>query len=74
MARRYAVLSKRLGLKRVYVIDDGSGEWRTVLSDPFRQVARKLGVRIAGSATFDPEARSSPRSRIGSSAPERRAY
>ena len=26
--------------------------------DPFRQVARKLGVRIAGSAAFDPEARS----------------
>ena len=40
------------------MIDDGSGYWRTMLSDPFRQVARKLGVRIAGSATFDPEARS----------------
>ena len=40
------------------MIDDGSGYWRTMLSDPFRQVARKLGVRIAGAATFDPEARS----------------
>ena len=50
----HAVLSKQLGLKRVYVIDDGSGEWKTGLTDPFRQVARKLGVRIAGSATFDP--------------------
>jgi branched-chain amino acid transport system substrate-binding protein len=52
----HAVLSKRLGLKRVYLIDDGSGEWKTGLTDPFRQVARKLGVRIAGSATFDPDA------------------
>jgi ABC-type branched-subunit amino acid transport system substrate-binding protein len=54
----FAMLSKRLALKRVYVIDDGSGYWRTVLSDPFRQVARKLGVRIAGTATLDPEAQS----------------
>jgi branched-chain amino acid transport system substrate-binding protein len=52
----HAVLSKRLGLKRVFLMDDGSGEWKTVLTDPFRQVARKLGVRIAGSATFDLEA------------------
>ena len=52
----HAELSKRLGLERVFVIDDGSGYWKTVLTDPFRHVARKLGVRITGSATFDYEA------------------
>jgi ABC-type branched-subunit amino acid transport system substrate-binding protein len=52
----HAVLSKQLGLKKVYLIDDGSAYWKTGLTDPFRQVARKLRVRIAGSATFDPEA------------------
>ena len=50
------MLAKRLGLNRVYVLDDGRGYWKTVLADPFRQVARKLGVGISGSATFDPDA------------------
>jgi branched-chain amino acid transport system substrate-binding protein len=49
----HAVLAKQLGLNRVYVLDDGRGYWKTVLADPFRQTARKLGVGIAGSATFE---------------------
>jgi branched-chain amino acid transport system substrate-binding protein len=50
----FAVLSKRLGLRSVYVLDDGSDLWTGLLSDPFRRAAKKLGVRIAGSARFDP--------------------
>jgi ABC-type branched-subunit amino acid transport system substrate-binding protein/DNA-binding beta-propeller fold protein YncE len=53
-----AVHAKRLGLQRVYVLDDGPGLLRSLLSDPFRRTAGKLGVSIAGSATFDPEAES----------------
>jgi branched-chain amino acid transport system substrate-binding protein len=54
----HAVLARRLGLGSVYVLDDGSGFWKGLLSDPFRNAADRLGVRIAGSATFDPAAKS----------------
>jgi branched-chain amino acid transport system substrate-binding protein len=54
----HAVLAKRLGLRGVYVIDDGSGLWKGVVSDPFRRAAGKLGVRVAGSASFDTQAQS----------------
>ena len=53
-----AVLAKRLGLKDVYVLDDGTSYWKELLADPFRRTARKLGVGIAGSSTFKPDARS----------------
>jgi branched-chain amino acid transport system substrate-binding protein len=54
----HALLAEQLGLQSVYVIDDGSGFWKGLLSDPFRYAARRLGVRIAGSAAFDPGAKS----------------
>ena len=54
----HAVLARQLGLEGVYVLDDGSGFWRELLSEPFRVAARKLGVRVAGSGTFDPSAKS----------------
>ena len=57
------MLAKRLGLRRVYVLDDGGGYWKDLLADPFRQMARGSASRIAGSATFDPEARSVRRAR-----------
>jgi branched-chain amino acid transport system substrate-binding protein len=52
----HAVLAKRLGLRGVYVLHDASGFWKGLLADPFRRAARRLGVGIAGSATFDPGA------------------
>jgi ABC-type branched-subunit amino acid transport system substrate-binding protein len=42
----------------VYVLHDGSGFWKGLLADPFRYAVRKLGVDIAGSASFDPLAKS----------------
>ena len=32
--------------------------WQDLLADPFRNAAKRLGVRIAGSATYDPAAES----------------
>jgi len=58
MGAAHALLAKRLGLRGVYVLYDGSGFWKGLLADPFRRAARRLGVVIAGSATFDPGARS----------------
>jgi YVTN family beta-propeller protein len=53
-----AVLAKRLGLRSVYVLDDGPGYWKGLISEPFRNAAEKLGVRIAGAASFDPATKS----------------
>jgi branched-chain amino acid transport system substrate-binding protein len=52
-----AVLADELGLKRVYVLRsaDGIGDSTTT---PFRRAAKRLGITIAGSATWDPEASS----------------
>ena len=52
------MLARQLGLRGVYVLDDGSGFWKGLVSDPFRSAADKLGVRVAGSASFDPKAKS----------------
>jgi ABC-type branched-subunit amino acid transport system substrate-binding protein len=54
----HALLAKQLGLKSVFVIRSEPVFWKFLLTDPFRYAARRLGVRIAGSATFDSEARS----------------
>jgi ABC-type branched-subunit amino acid transport system substrate-binding protein/predicted Ser/Thr protein kinase len=48
----HAVLAKQLHLKSVYILDDGSVFWRSLLIDPFRYAARRLGVPIAGEARF----------------------
>jgi branched-chain amino acid transport system substrate-binding protein len=53
-----AVLARQLRLKRVYVLDDGDDFTRTLLSDPFRRAARRLGVGIAGVRRFDPQTNS----------------
>jgi branched-chain amino acid transport system substrate-binding protein len=47
-----AVLAKQLHLRSVYILDDGSVFWRSLLIDPFRYAARRLGVPIAGQAKF----------------------
>jgi branched-chain amino acid transport system substrate-binding protein len=49
----HALLAQQLGLRSVYMISDRSGFWKYLLTDPFRYAARKLGVRVAGAATFD---------------------
>jgi branched-chain amino acid transport system substrate-binding protein len=50
-----AVLADELGLRRVYVLRStgGLGEEETT---PFRRAAKKLGITVAGSATWNPEA------------------
>jgi ABC-type branched-subunit amino acid transport system substrate-binding protein len=52
-----AALAKRLGLHRVYVIEDGSGFWTAMLTRPFRRAAKKLGVPVVGAARFDRDAK-----------------
>ncbi len=47
-----AVLAKQLHLRSVYILDDGSVFWRSLLIDPFRYAAGRLGVPIAGQAKF----------------------
>jgi ABC-type branched-subunit amino acid transport system substrate-binding protein/streptogramin lyase len=49
----HALLAKQLGLRSVYVLSDGSVFWKFLLTDPFRHAARRLGVRVAGAATFE---------------------
>ena len=49
----HALLAKQLGMRSVYVLSDGSVFWKFLLTDPFRYAARKLGVRVAGAATFE---------------------
>jgi ABC-type branched-subunit amino acid transport system substrate-binding protein/streptogramin lyase/predicted Ser/Thr protein kinase len=51
-----AVLAKQLHLRPVYILDDGSVFWRSLLIDPFRYAARRLGVPIAGQARFQMDA------------------
>ena len=53
----HALLARQLGLRSVYMVSDGSVFWKFLLSDPFRYAARKLGIRIAGTAVFDREAK-----------------
>lgn len=50
-----AVLADELGLRRVYVLrsTDGIGDETTT---PFRRAASRLGIEIAGSATWNPGA------------------
>jgi ABC-type branched-subunit amino acid transport system substrate-binding protein len=51
-----AVLAKQRGLRRVYVVDDGSGFWKGLLSVPFRRAANRLGVPVVGVSSYDPDA------------------
>jgi branched-chain amino acid transport system substrate-binding protein len=52
----YALLATQLGLRSVYVLD-GSELHRGILTRPFRYAARKLGVRVAGAAEVEQEAK-----------------
>jgi branched-chain amino acid transport system substrate-binding protein len=48
-----AILAKQLRLRSVYILDDGSVFWRSLLIEPFRYAARRLGVPVAGRARFE---------------------
>ena len=52
-----AVLAKRRGLQRVYVLDDGSDFWKGLLSIPFRRAATRLGVPVVGASSYNPDAK-----------------
>ena len=53
----HGMLAEQLGLKGVYVLDDGSSEARILMADPFRRTARRLGVPIAGNERYNPDAK-----------------
>jgi branched-chain amino acid transport system substrate-binding protein len=53
----HALLAKQLGLRPIYVVYDGEVFWKFLLTDPFRYAARKLGIRVAGTAVFEPGAK-----------------
>jgi ABC-type branched-subunit amino acid transport system substrate-binding protein/DNA-binding beta-propeller fold protein YncE len=54
-----AMLADELGLRRVFVLhQQGEVGTRTDYTNPFSRAARRLGVGIAGSAAFNPEAKS----------------
>ena len=50
----HAVLAKRLGLERVYLLSERSSFWDGLLTDPFRRAARRLGVGVAGVGVVRP--------------------
>ena len=51
----HAMLADQLGLRRVYSLYDGP-DWDIVHARPFRRAARRLGLRVVGSRSYDPEA------------------
>jgi len=53
-ARADALLAKRVGARRVFVLDDGTRYGLSVAS-AFRSAARRLALRVAGSSAWDPE-------------------
>jgi branched-chain amino acid transport system substrate-binding protein len=53
-----AMLAKKLGLDGVYLLHDPTTAGDVSWTGPFRRTASRLGVRIAGSAAFDPAAKS----------------
>jgi branched-chain amino acid transport system substrate-binding protein len=51
-----ALLARRLGSRRVYVLDDGDPTFGALLGDAFVRAARRVGVRVVGSGSWDPRA------------------
>jgi len=48
-----ATFAKTLGVRRAYVLEDGSGYGRGI-ADAFDRAARRLGIRLVGRARFSP--------------------
>jgi ABC-type branched-subunit amino acid transport system substrate-binding protein/DNA-binding beta-propeller fold protein YncE len=55
-----AMLADELGLRRVFLLHETAspGGDPRIYTDAFSRAARRLGIGVAGSATFDPEAKS----------------
>jgi ABC-type branched-subunit amino acid transport system substrate-binding protein len=51
-----AMLAERLGLERVYSLHERGSDWDIVHARPFRTAARRLGLRVASSRSYDPGA------------------
>ena len=52
-----AQLARDLGLRRVFVVQDGGSDpWISMIADSFRRAAGLLGVDVVGSATWAPDA------------------
>jgi branched-chain amino acid transport system substrate-binding protein len=47
-----AVLAKRLGLRSIFVLDDNE-DYGLIVAGPFRKAAKALGLRIAGSGSWN---------------------
>jgi branched-chain amino acid transport system substrate-binding protein len=60
-----AVLAKQLRLRRVYLLAQRD-QYGVFLGSGFRSAARRLGLNIVGSATWDPAARALKASQIRS--------
>jgi DNA-binding SARP family transcriptional activator/ABC-type branched-subunit amino acid transport system substrate-binding protein len=49
-----ALLAKRLGLRRIFVLDDGDELFGLPNAIYFRRAARRLGLHVVGSRSWDP--------------------
>jgi branched-chain amino acid transport system substrate-binding protein len=52
-----ALLAKSLEQTRVFVLDDGDPFYGVLMATGFETAARRLGLRVAGRATWNPQAR-----------------
>ena len=53
-----ALLARDRGRKRVFVLDDGEVGYGVLMATGFETAARRLGLEVAGRATWDPTAKS----------------
>jgi branched-chain amino acid transport system substrate-binding protein len=53
----HALHARQLELSRVYLLEAGQADSRAGITGPFRRAARRLGVGIAGSGTYEADAR-----------------
>ena len=53
-----AVMAQRLGVRRLYVLDDGEPSYGVPIATTVRTAARKRGLGIAGTGRWDPRDRS----------------
>jgi DNA-binding SARP family transcriptional activator/ABC-type branched-subunit amino acid transport system substrate-binding protein len=55
-AAALALVARRIGARRVYVLDSGDLAYGAVLADAFMRAAARVGVRVVGSGSWDPRA------------------
>jgi ABC-type branched-subunit amino acid transport system substrate-binding protein/predicted Ser/Thr protein kinase len=52
-----AMQAKRLGLEKVFVVAEPASDGKWTHAEPFRRAALRLGLKVVGSAGYDPEAK-----------------